>query len=152
MGGAVKVRAYAESPEVFQKSRILQARNAGGANRTLTILWSRPVPHGYLLAFHEIDDRTAAEALAGAELHVDRAALPKAEDNAYYWVDLIGLRVHSLDRGYLGRLEWILRTGSNDVFVVREGEKETLVPALESVVVSVDVEGGSLVVDLPEGL
>ncbi len=152
MNGAVKVQAYAESPEVFDPDQTLWIEDERGDGRMLTVFQSRPGPRNWIVAFHEIKDRTAAEALAGRHLYTEKAALPAIEEDTYYWVDLIGMRVRTVERRDLGMLEHILRTGSNDVFVVRKGERETLVPALASVVVSVDIEGGELVVDLPEGL
>ena len=52
----------------------------------------------------------------------------------------------------LGALVDVLPTGGNDVFVVREGEKEILIPALKSVVLSVDMDKRSITVRLPKGL
>jgi len=88
----------------------------------------------------------------GAELLVDRSVLPEPEDDTYFWVDLIGLRVMDQALGLLGRIDSVIETGSNDVFVVKGGEREVLVPGLASVVVRVDLENGEMIIDLPEGL
>jgi 16S rRNA processing protein RimM len=53
---------------------------------------------------------------------------------------------------FLGRIESIIETGSNDVYVVKSNEKEVLIPALESVVLEIDLEHKRMQVDLPEGL
>jgi len=78
------------------------------------------------------------------------------EAGTYYWSDLIGLSVFSKDEDYIGRLTAILPTGSNDVYVVANvvqgHKKEVLIPALESVVVDIDLEKRVMHVDLPEGL
>ena len=52
----------------------------------------------------------------------------------------------------LGKVDSIFPTGSNDVYVVKDGRKEILIPALESVLKDVDLDSGIMVVDLPEGL
>ncbi len=57
-----------------------------------------------------------------------------------------------MDDRYLGRVTEIFPTGSNDVYVVRDGEKEVLIPAIDSVVVDIDLAHGILRVDLLEGL
>ena len=80
-----------------------------------------------------------------------RAQMPPLEDGSYYWCDLIGSAVYD-DEQYIGTLESIIPTGSNDVYVVTDGEKETLVPALASVVREVDVNRKRMRVTLPEGL
>ena len=62
------------------------------------------------------------------------------------------MEVWTSEGEYLGAVEDILSTGSNDVYVVRLGDKEVLVPALGDVVVDVDVERGRMTVDMLEGL
>jgi 16S rRNA processing protein RimM len=83
---------------------------------------------------------------------MEKSRLPDLEDGSYYWSDLIGLAVQTVDRQPLGTLSSIFRTGSNDVYVVRAGDDETLIPALASVVKAVDLENGTMTVALPEGL
>jgi 16S rRNA processing protein RimM len=93
-----------------------------------------------------VDDRDAATQLRGTEVAVPRAALPANEGREYYWSDLIGLRVTNLQGVLLGQVTKLLETAAQQVLLI-EGERERLIPFIESVVVSVDVAGGSLVVD-----
>ena len=62
------------------------------------------------------------------------------------------MEVWTSEGEYLGVVEDILSTGSNDVYVARGGDKEVLIPALGDVVVEVDTDRGRMTVDLPEGL
>ena len=78
--------------------------------------------------------------------------MPDLEEGDYYWFDLIGLDVFGIDQKYLGRLESIIQTGSNDVYVVKKDDTEILIPALESVVQKIDLKNRRMQVDLPEGL
>ena len=65
----------------------------------------------------------------------------------YYWADLVGLRVETVDGVELGRIEQLFETGSNDVIVV-QGDRERLVPYIwEQVVREVDLEAGVMRVD-----
>lgn len=90
--------------------------------------------------------------LVGREFSVNRDQLPELPDGEFYWCDLIGLRV-ATDRGEdLGILTDIISTGSNDVYVVKSGEREYLIPALESVVRDVNLAEGTMEVIPPEGL
>ena len=86
----------------------------------------------------------------------ERVALPELEEGSYYWCDIIGLAVFTTDEQYIGRVESIISTGSNDVFMVKDLDKgddnETLIPALESVVLEIDFEHKTMRVALPEGL
>jgi 16S rRNA processing protein RimM len=76
--------------------------------------------------------------------------LPPTESNEFYWYQLIGLEVVDTEGQKLGTLEEIIETGSNDVYVVRRGREEILVPAIEEVVREVDLQRRLMTVDLPE--
>lgn len=99
-----------------------------------------------------VTDRDAAEALVGSQIFIAKAELPGLEPDTNYWFDLIGLDVLTTDEKYLGRIESIIQTGSNDVYVVKNGTTEILIPALESVVLTIDLESGRMQVELPDGL
>jgi 16S rRNA processing protein RimM len=154
--GNVKVVSYAESQDVFETDRPFLVIDARGASRTHNIDWVKPHKRGLIMAFHGIQDRDGAETLLQAEIYIKRSDLPELEEDAYYWFELIGLSVMDPDGVFLGRIESVMETGSNDVYVVkdqdREASYELLVPALASVVRSVDFEKGVMTVDLPEGL
>jgi 16S rRNA processing protein RimM len=95
-----------------------------------------------------IDDRDAAAELMGALIAVRRSQFSGAnEPGEYYWTDLEGLSV-TTDKGVeLGRVVRLFETGSNDVLVVK-GERERLIPYLwQQVVLEVDLEAGTMVVD-----
>jgi 16S rRNA processing protein RimM len=158
--GWIKVRPDGGEAEAFAAVRQIRLDGRAGAARHSEIREARPHGNLWRLRLAEVDDREAAERLTGAEIFVPREDLPEPEADSFYWADLIGLRVY--DGGaeapesgpgrFLGRLESIIETGSNDVYVVRDGDRETLVPALAWVVETVDLAAGIMTVRLPEGL
>ncbi|UCD80342.1 MAG: 16S rRNA processing protein RimM [Desulfobacterales bacterium] len=150
--GAHKIRSYAESTEVFEPGRSILVRESSGRETHREINWVNPHKRTPLLSFKGIDDRNQAQLLAGAALFIPKAELPQLENGSFYWIDLIGMEVYTTADEYLGRLESIIETGSNDVYVVQDKKKEVLIPALESVVVDIDLEQKRMRVDLPEGL
>ena len=150
--GVVKLRSYADSPTLFEPGRAFRLEDSDGQAQTLSIDWAKPHGKGMLLAIEGVSDRNAAEALIGSRLWVSKSWLPELDDGAYYWFELIGLSVHTTQGRYLGLLESILPTGSNDVYVIRDGDKEILLPALASVVQAVDIDRRRMEVILPEGL
>lgn len=150
--GEVKLHSYAESAETFAPGRRIRATAADGSQRVLVVARGRPHGKSVVVAFEGVADRGRAEALTGCDLFIERAELPQLEEGNYYWADLIGLSVDAVDGSRLGRLDSIIATGGNDVYVVKQGKKEILVPALKSVIVAVDLAAGRMVVDLPEGL
>ena len=105
--------------------------------------------HGQTLlaSLEGVGDRTAAEALMGLDVAVLRQEMPEAEEDEYYWDDLVGLDVVNLAGETLGRVAGLLETGANDVLQVRDGDRERLIPFVEAVVKEVDLEAGRPLVD-----
>lgn len=156
VNGNLKVYSYAESVSVFKPGSLILAIHAGKIEKYFAIKWAKPHGKFILLSFKGIEDRNTAETLIGAELFIERTALPELEEGVYYWADIIGLSVFTTDNQYIGRVESIMATGSNDVYVVKDTNKEnnneTLIPAIESVVLEIDFEHKRIRVNLPEGL
>ena len=105
-----------------------------------------------LVKFRGVDTREDGESLAGVELEVPIEDVPPLPDGSYYHFQILDMEVWTASGELLGTVEDILNTGSNDVYVVRRCAEEVLVPAIESVVLRVDVDGGRITVDLPDGL
>jgi 16S rRNA processing protein RimM len=150
--GTNKIRSYAESLEVFEPGRSILVRESSGRETSLEIAWVKHHTRTPLFSLKVINDRNQAEVLVGAKLFIPKAELPQLENGSYYWIDLIGIEVYTTEDEYLGRIESIIETGSNDVYVVKDKKKEVLIPALESVVTDIDLAQKRMQVDLPEGL
>ncbi|MFY9329502.1 MAG: ribosome maturation factor RimM [Georgfuchsia sp.] len=102
---------------------------------------------GWVAKLEGVDSRDAAEALEGWYFAAPREELPATRSGEYYWVDLIGLQVKNQQGDVLGVIESLVETGANDVLILRDGEKERLLPFIEQVVKEMDVAGGWLTVD-----
>ena len=150
--GYLKVLSYADSLDPFAPGKGLVLSRQGRPAEEFFVASSRPHKRVVLLALNGITAIEDAEPLVGCELLVERESLPLLDDGSYYWFEITGLDVYTLDNRRLGKVAAIFPTGSNDVYVVREGENEILIPAIDSVVVDIDLEQGILKVDLPEGL
>ena len=106
-----------------------------------------------ILKLAEISDMAAAEEIKGLFLKVDRDNAVKLEEGSFFICDILDSRVFDEQGKLLGNLKEVLRTGSNDVYVVKdENNREILIPALKSVVREVSLENKRLTVSLPEGL
>lgn len=99
-----------------------------------------------------IDSREDAQKRVGMELTVPRDMVPPPPDGSYYHFQLIDMEVYTVSGELLGTLTEILDAGPNDVYVISKDGQEVLVPALEGVVLDVDVGAARMTVDLPEGL
>lgn len=107
-----------------------------------------------LVKLQGIDDRDAALIVKGKHIAVPREQLPKAGKGEYYWSDLIGLKVTNQQQADLGEITEIFATGANDVMVVKQteskqAEKERLLPFIDQVVLEVDTEAKTMLVDWP---
>jgi 16S rRNA processing protein RimM len=152
MGGNLKLRSYAESPDIFAPGCLLLAARSDGTQKVYEVNWVKAQGRTTLLSLKGVTDRRQAEDLIGWDLFIDKAMLPELDPGTYYWADLIGMDVYGGDGVRLGRLESIFRTGSNDVYVVTNAGRELLVPAIASVVTAVDLPARRIDVKLPEGL
>ncbi|MCF8067223.1 MAG: ribosome maturation factor RimM [Desulfobacterales bacterium] len=150
--GDLKIYSYAEDLSVFEQDGTILIRTTDGREKRYPVLWAKPHSRTVLLSLESVNGRDQAEALKGAELFIEKESLPSLEDGTYYWADLIGLDVFTADENHLGILVSIMPTGSNDVYVVKGKAGETLVPALESVVLEIDLDKKMMRVELPEGL
>jgi len=150
--GYLKVISYAESTASFAPGKQLALRRKGKPVVTYGIESAHPHKRGILLALNGIASVDEAKEWVGYELCINRTTLPEPEEGTYYWHQIIGLEVLTVDDRRLGRVAAIFPTGSNDVYVVRDGKKEVLIPAIDSVVVDIDLTHKVLRVDLPEGL
>jgi 16S rRNA processing protein RimM len=150
--GILKLMSYAESLETFAAGRPVIVKNAAGDEMVHHIEWAKAMGRAALLSFKGVTRRSQAEALTGCDLFLDRATLPSLAAGTYYWADLIGIEVYSVDGGFLGWIESIFETGSNDVYVVKQKGRELLLPALRSVIRSVDLQARRMQVEVPEGL
>ena len=104
-----------------------------------------------VLKLQGIETRNQAESLHGKTLMAPEATRIE-EPDVYYLHDILGAKVEDSGGEALGELVEVLSTGSNDVYVVRGPRGELLLPALDDVVLEVDVKARRITVDVPEGL
>jgi 16S rRNA processing protein RimM len=98
------------------------------------------------------DDHTAAEALRGALLQIALEDAVPLEEDEYYEHQIVGMTVVEEDGTPLGKVTEIISTGANDVYVVVGPDGELLLPAIESVILEIDLEADRMVVHVMEGL
>ena len=151
--GEVTVEVRTDDPDArFAPGSSL--RTDPGERGPLTVSEVRPRSGGLVVAFAGVESREAAEALRGTVLVVDSETLPPIED-ADEWYDhqLVGLAAVDPAGAALGTVADVVHAPASDLLVVRDADGgEHLVPFLREMVPTVDVPGGRVVVDAPEGL
>lgn len=114
---------------------------AGESHESLTIRSLRPHNAGALIAFEGLMDCDVVGRLRNTTIYIFAHEVPALPDGEYYFHDLLGLSVITENGDKVGSLIEILETGANDVYVIRsEAGKEVLVPAIDDVILHIDLE------------
>jgi len=154
--GDLKVYSYSETLRAFDAGLPIYIRTAAGQEQVHVIESAKPHKKVVLLSLKGVSTINGAESFVGADLFMEKERLPELEEDTYYWFDIIGLSVFLKDNTFIGNVTSVIPTGSNDVYVVKDPDKnktqEILIPAIESVVLDIDLKNGRMSVDLPEGL
>ena len=145
--GWVKVYSHTQPRDNILGYSPWYLREASGQWRKVLPLNGRIQGKGLVAQLEGCDERDAAARLIGQDIAIRREQLPTPQEGEYYWTDLIGLEVETVDGVALGVVDHLLETGANDVLVVK-GERERLIPYIwRDVVTEVDLEAGRLRVD-----
>lgn len=147
--GEVKVVPLTDFPERFDTMKTVLV---GESHRRYRIVHARSARGQVLLKLRGVDDSVAAEALRGEMLRVPLTEAVALDDDQYFWYQIIDLEVVTAAGQSLGKVVDIIKTGANDVYVVRGSRGELLIPAIEDVVKEVDLKAGRIVVELIPGL
>jgi 16S rRNA processing protein RimM len=147
--GLVKLASFTADPAAIAEYGPL---SDGAARRFAVVL--RGAHKGHFLAqLDGVDDRDAAEALAGTRLFVERDQLPPPDDDEVYHADVIGLRAETPDGAVLGTVHAFHNFGAGDVLeLVLTGGGKPMLPFNRQTVPVIDLAGGRIVVDPPAGL
>lgn len=138
--------------ERFAKGQDLYLQQAGEPLKL--IVESARQHKGFILVkFVGYDNINDVQAFRDHELMVSGKDQQPLEDGQYYYHQIIGLSVKTVDGEELGIIKEILSPGANDVWVVqRDGKKDLLLPVIDDVVKDVDLDAGEVTVELMEGL
>lgn len=150
--GQMKLHSYSGNVESLGAVRSVILKSPAGILCEHTLAGFNANSGRFIIHLKDIDDINLAESLVGSELCLKRGQLPDLDEDEYYWTDLIGLRVVTEDGSLLGTVADIFETGSNDIYVVRDGAREFLIPAIGDVIKNVDPAGGQIVITPLDGL
>jgi 16S rRNA processing protein RimM len=150
--GALKVRADAATATTDPEVIIALGEVEIGDRRHRVADASRQRGQ-VLLYLEDITTRDQAEALVGQEVRGEVARFPRLPAGEFYWFQVLGLPViNDGDGALLGHLQEIIATPAHDVYVVRRGDGELLLPAVEEVISEINLEEGWIRVTPPPGL
>ena len=148
MQGWLRLYPFADDPLVWGKMPVWWVGAEGGPWREYDLKALKMHGEGLVVLLDGVPDRTVAEAMKGLLVGAPRAALPKTEEDEFYWADLVGLDVINTAGERLGQVVGLIETGANAVLrVVGDDGVERLLPFVSTVVQTVEREAGRIRVE-----
>ena len=145
--GEIRVQAYTETFEAFEKSEWLQIKE-----KRMVIKQIRIHKGSVLVLFDGISTPEQVSGLSGQLVQTLAQNLPAKDEDEYYYFELIGLDVFTESGRHLGKITEVMATGANDVFVVNGDSGEILIPFIDEVVTDIDLAAKKVQVNPMEGL
>lgn len=149
--GEVRLKSFTAEAEAIADYAPLLTED-GGTSYSVTL--TRPIKNGLAARLSGVTTKEEADALRGTQLYVPRDRFPEPEDDEFYHADLVGLEVRDTGGTLLGRIKSVQNHGATDLLEIHgPGLKATvLLPFTHEAVPTVDIAGGRVVADPPEGL
>jgi 16S rRNA processing protein RimM len=135
--GEIKVQPLTDFPERYKK---LKHVFLGSEHSEHTVTGSRVHQGRILLKVEGVDTPEQVAALGHVDIALPRAEAVALPEGSYYLDELIGVRVRTTDDRDVGSIKDVLRTGSNDVWVVERGTQSVLIPAIADAVHELNVK------------
>lgn len=152
--GEVNVKLLTDWPDRFEGLKFIYIADISRLKRlTIAVEYCRVQGQFACLKLKGIDSRSLAEELRGGIIEVLRADACELPPGMFYIFQIVGLNVCLEDGSVLGRVKEVMRTGSNDVYVVeRDNKKSILIPAIKEVVRQIDISKGYMIIKPLPGL
>ena len=148
--GEVKVASWCDSPEFICEFDYFYLDTEG--KKVIDVEYSRVFKNMVIAKFEGCDTAEEAAKLRENILYISRDDV-ELDDNTYFIIDLIGIKVVDKDTGVeYGKISEVFQTGANDVYSVKNGTKEYLIPAIADVIYSTDIENRIMLITPMEGL
>ena len=150
--GVVKVNPFTDDISKFEELKYIYIQLKSELKK-VKIEQVRYNKNQVLLKLEGIDSIEEAEKYRKFYLKIEKKSQEELGEDTYYIVDLIGINVYSENDEYLGTIEDVFPTGSNDVYVVKDNlGKQILVPAIAEVVKEVELKNKKMVIKIIPGL
>lgn len=150
--GEIKVLPLTDSTDRFKKLTSIFIRN-NISQKTLNIEKIRIKENVVILKIKDIENIKEAKMIVGSYLEIERENAVKLPKDTYFVFEIIGLDVYTKNNIFLGKVENVISTGSNDVYIVKIKDKEELfIPAIREVVKNIDLEKKRIIINMVDGL
>ena len=150
--GEVNILPLTDSTDRFKNLVTVFLRN-NNSQTTLIIEKIRIKENTVILKLKDIESIQEAKMIVGSFLEVERKNTVKLAKDAYFIFEIIGLEVYTENNIFLGKVENVISTGSNDVYIVKsKNKKELFIPAIHEVVKNVNLEKKRITIKMVDGL
>lgn len=150
--GEVKVRPLSDVPGRFEGLKRVSLIGRDGRTLETSVTHVRRAGTRLILGLTDLTTPEEAGLWRGGYIQTIRGVVPDLPDGLYYECDLIGLTVQTEDGRTIGKLEDIWNLPAHSVFVVRQAEKELLIPAAKDLIRTVDLPARTMTVRMIDGL
>ncbi len=152
IGGFFRVEALTDDPERLKKLRDVCVGIEANDAVPVIVEAVRMLHRSVVIKLKGVDDRTAAEALRNKFIFVARKDLARPGRGRWFVHDIIGCAVVTVDGREVGEVTDVMKSGAQDIWVVRQGAKEHLIPAVAEFITEVDIARRRIVIRPIEGL
>ncbi len=150
--GEVKVEPITDFPERFGSLKRVVLESPRGNELPCTVRSVRYLNGLPYLCFEGYDSPEQAKKLNAWLIRIPQEEAVSLPEGQYYWFELVGMTVLSEAGEKLGEIAEVFATGSNDVYVMKQGKKEVYIPATKEVVKKIDRQARTMTIHVVEGL
>lgn len=145
--GILKVKTYSGKADNLSADSFLYVKKSSGEFARLKVKRVFPQKGFFLISFYGLDSVEQALPFEKGVIFKQKSELLPTDEDEYYFAELMGLSVFSINGTYLGNIEEIIETGANFVISVIKGKKEQLFPFIKSVIKEINLAEKKLILD-----
>jgi len=150
--GYVRVRLFSDTLKDYISQKEVSIRKKDGSFQNLKIEKTQPYKGDLLIKFEGLSHIDDVVDMVKSTLYLKKTLLPPLEKDEYYHFQLRGLKLMTKEGSFIGTVTEIISTAANEVLVVKDGQKEHLIPFIGDVIDKVDLDGGLILINPLEGL
>ncbi|MEW6109333.1 MAG: ribosome maturation factor RimM [Nitrospirota bacterium] len=150
--GELKALPLSNEPNLLQEADIVFLSSPEDTLEVKKIKTARKHGGHYIISFYDVFDAETAFKYRDMVIYAKKESLPALREGAFYYHQIIGLSVVTTDGNMIGTVEEIFETGSNDVYVVKNSDREFLIPAIKDVITKIDMKEKRIIIKVMDGL
>lgn len=150
--GDIKVIPLSDNPRRYSTLKKVCIFTKPGKTKEYHVEKVRKTKGGVIVGFTPSLTIAEAEENVGGYIMVPADEVPGLDSGHYYHFEIIGMDVYTTEGRYLGKIVDIMETGSNDVYIVKDPDRDYLIPAIHDVIKEVDTRTRRMIISLIDGL